>query len=129
MFGKDITSQLSCEKLSQVEKFYRKDFSNVRFRLGGLIPKVVPWDYAAIVFYNTINYNKGCDWLLNDDLTLAEELWHVVQWRRNNCITLPVKYLIELYKNNYIGNSFEIEAKHMAQDFLNYKKNPANSSK
>ncbi|MDY7033010.1 MAG: hypothetical protein SVY10_14020 [Thermodesulfobacteriota bacterium] len=59
MFGKDIASQLSCEKVSQIEEFYRTDFSNVRFRLGGLIPKVVPWDYAAIVFNNTINYNKG----------------------------------------------------------------------
>lgn len=116
-----MTSGLPAEKLGLVEKFYKTEFSNVRFRLGGLLPKVVPWDYAVIVFRNTINYNDGYGWLLNDDLTLAEELWHVVQWRRYGSIRLPIKYLMELRRNGYNGNFYEIEAKKMARDFIKYK--------
>ena len=119
LLGKDITPELSLKKLSQVEEFYDAKFNNVRFRLGGLLPKIIPWNYAAIVFRYTINYRVGWGWLLNDDLTLAEELWHVMQWRRYGSIRLPIKYIIELRKNTYAGNCYEIEAKQMARDFLN----------
>ena len=121
IFGKDITPDLLTEKLGLIEEFYKKDFSKVRFRLGGLFPKIIPWNYAAIVFGKTINYSNGFKWLLNDDLTLAEELWHVVQWRDYGLITLPIKYLTELRRNGYSGNFYELEAKKMAKDFIEYK--------
>jgi hypothetical protein len=121
ILGKDISSRLSIEKLNLVEEFYETDFRNVGFTSGGLLQKIIPWNYAAIVFVNTINYRIGYEWLINDDLTLAEELWHVTQWRKYGFIKLPIGYLVELRKNGYEGNAYEKEAKQKARDYLNYK--------
>ncbi|MBN1573083.1 MAG: hypothetical protein JW984_07805 [Deltaproteobacteria bacterium] len=117
LWGADITPIANRELISSIGDYFGHDFSKVRFRRGGILPYVVPFNYSAIVIGETVNVREGSEFLLDSPLVMAEELYHVIQWRRLGWGRMPFIYIASHLKNGYDGNRIEVEAKARAREF------------
>lgn len=117
LWGVDITPAADRELIAAVGEYFSHDFSKVKFRRGGILPHVVPFNYSAIAIGETVNVRSGSEFLLDSPVVMAEELYHIIQWRRLGRIRLPVIYISGHLKNGYDGNRIEIEAKAKAREF------------
>ncbi len=117
LWGEDITSLADEAIVRSVGSFFGRDFSAVRFRRGGILPYIVPFPYSAVVFGNSINIRRGSESLLTDPHVMAEELFHVIQWRRMGPMRISIAYLFYHLTRGYAGNPIEREAKERADVF------------
>ncbi len=115
--GRDISFLKDDGLIRSVGTFFGEDFSDVRFCTGGILPFVVPFPYSAVVIGETINIRKGCEYVLSDPHIMAEELFHVVQWRSLGWTRLPPLYLFYHLTRGYRANPIEREAKRRADSF------------
>ena len=118
VWGVDITNDSHPELMEKLGRYFGEDFSCVTFRRGGILPHIVPFPYAAIVFGETINIRKGAEFVLGSPRVMAEECYHVLQWRRLGRIRMTVKYLFFAVTRGYEKNPLEVEAKEQASGFL-----------
>ena len=117
LWGVDITPTANRELIAAVGEYFGHDYSRVKFRRGGILPYVVPFNYSAIAIGETVNVRGGSEFLLDSPVVMAEELYHIIQWRRLGWIRLPFIYISSHLKNGYDGNQIEIEAKARAREF------------
>lgn len=117
-WGEDITSDSYPELMERLGRHFGEDFSTITFRRGGILPHVVPFPYAAIVFGETVNIRKGAEFVLGSPRVMAEECYHVLQWRRLGRIRMAVRYLFFSVTRGYDNNPLEVEAKQQASGFL-----------
>jgi len=117
LWGVDIAPVANRELISSIGEYFGHDFSKVKFRRGGILPYIVPFNYSAIVIGETVNVREGSEFLLDSPLVMAEELYHVIQWRRLGCAKMPFVYIASHLKNGYGGNRIEVEAKARAREF------------
>lgn len=117
LWGVDITPAANRELVASIGEYFGEDFSKVRFRRGGILPYVVPFNYSAIVFGETVNVREGSEFLLDSPVVMAEELYHVVQWRRLGWARMPFVYIAGHLKSGYDGNRIEVEAKARAREY------------
>jgi hypothetical protein len=122
--GRDISSLADDRLIESIGRFFREDFSGVRFTSGGILPHVVPFHYSAIVFGNTVNIRRGAERVLSDPRVMAEELFHVIQWKRTGPLRMAVRYLYYHVTRGYAGNPIEREAKGQAARFVAHQKEP-----
>jgi len=118
VWGTDITEESHPELMEKIGRHFGEDFSSVTFRRGGILPHVVPFPYAAIVFGETVNIRRGAEFVLGSPRVMAEECYHVLQWRRLGSIRMAVKYLFFSVTRGYDHNPLEMEAKKQASGFL-----------
>lgn len=118
LWGIDIAPLANRELIASVGEYFDEDFSRVKFRRGGILPYIVPFNYSAIVIGETINIKSGSEFLLDSPLVMAEELYHVIQWRRLGWTRMPFIYIASHLKNGYNKNLIEIEAKSKAREFV-----------
>ncbi|MBN1883877.1 MAG: hypothetical protein JW885_17065 [Deltaproteobacteria bacterium] len=118
VWGEDITADSFPELLEKIGCYFGEDFSSVTFRRGGILPHVVPFPYVAIVFGETVNVRRGAEFVLGSPRVVAEECYHVLQWRRLGVIRMAVKYLFFTVTRGYDNNPLEMEAKKQASEFL-----------
>lgn len=116
--GRDISSVKDEELIGCVGAFFGEDFSGVRFYTGGVLPYLVPFPYSAVVFGNMINIRRGYERVLGDRHVMAEELFHVIQWRRMGRVRMSVFYLFYHLTRGYAANPIECEAKRRADEFV-----------
>jgi len=117
-WGTDITDDSHPELMRKLGRYFGEDFSSVTFRRGGILPHVVPFPYAAIVFGETVNIRQGAEFVLSSPRVMAEECYHVLQWRRLGSIRMVAKYLFFAVTRGYDNNPLEVEAKQQASGFL-----------
>lgn len=118
VWGTDITDDSHPKLMEKLGRHFGEDFSTVTFRRGGILPHVVPFPYAAIVFGETVNIRRGAEFVLGSPRVMAEECYHVLQWRRLGSIRMAVKYLFFAVTRGYDNNPLEVEAKEQASVFL-----------
>ncbi len=117
VWGQDITPLADTTIIRSVAAFFGRDFSTVRFRRGGILPHVVPFPYSAVVFGDCVNIRRGSEAVLSDPHVMAEELFHVIQWRTMGWLRISVAYLFFHVTRGYGGNPIEREAKGRADDY------------
>jgi hypothetical protein len=120
--GRDISSLADDRLIEEIGRFFGEDFSRVYFTLGGILPHVVPFHYSAIVFGDMVNIRRGAEKVLSDPCVMAEELFHVIQWRRMGLVRIAVRYLYYHVTRGYAGNPIEREAKAQADRFVAHQK-------
>jgi len=113
----EITPAGNGALIGSIGAFFGHDLSAVRFRRGGILPYVVPFPYSAVVFGNTVNIRRGFESVLSDPLVMAEEMFHVIQWRRMGPIRMSVLYVWQHLRRGYAGNLIERQAKQQADAF------------
>lgn len=118
VWGRDISNVADKGLIRSIGDYFGEDFSEIIFRVGGVLPYIVPFNYSAIVFGETINIKEGSEFVLKNPTVMAEELYHVVQWRRLGSLKLPVIYIMSHIKNGYNGNRIEVEAKKKARKYV-----------
>ena len=118
VWGTDITEDSHPELMNKLGRYFGEDFSSVRFRRGGILPHVIPFPYSAIVFGETVNIRQGSEFVLGSPRVMAEECFHVLQWRRLGSIKMAAKYLFFAVTRGYEKNPLEVEAKKQASAFL-----------
>ena len=118
VWGTDITEDSHPELMNKLGRYFGEDFSSVRFRRGGILPHVIPFPYSAIVFGETVNIRQGSEFVLGSPRVMAEECFHVLQWRRLGSIKMAAKYLFFAVTRGYDRNPLEVEAKEQASSFL-----------
>ena len=121
LFGRDISQLKDRELIKSIGDFFGYDFSGVKFKTGSLLPYIVPFRYSAIVFGETVYIRDGFISVLKDPHVMAEELYHVIQWRRLGWTRLPFIYIFNHLKWGYHKNPIEREAKSMAEKFTRQK--------
>jgi len=117
LWGADITATGNGALIRSIGAFFGSDLSAVRFRRGGILPYVVPFPYSAVVFCNTVNIRRGFESVLSDPRIMAEEMFHVIQWRRMGPIRMSVLYVWYHLRRGYAGNLIERQAKQQADAF------------
>jgi hypothetical protein len=126
--GRDISFLKDEELIRSVGVFFGEDFSDVRFCTGGVLPFVVPFPYSAVVIHETINIREGYEHVLSDPHVMAEELFHVIQWRSLGWTRLPPLYLFYHLTQGYRTNPIEREAKRRADAFIAHLNNGAGAT-
>jgi hypothetical protein len=121
LFGKDISKLKDKKLIKSIGDYFGEDFSNVKFKTGSILPYIVPFRYSAIVFGETVYIRDGYKSVLKDPHVMAEELYHVIQWRRMGWARLPFIYIINHLRWGYHKNPIEKEAKSMAEKFVKFK--------
>ena len=122
LWGEDISSTTNYTLINLVGVHFAEDFTNVKFRRGGILPHIVPFNYSAIVIGQTINVKRGSEFVLDSPLIMAEELYHVIQWRRLGWSRMPFIYIASHIKNGYDKNRIEMEAKLKAREYVEISK-------
>ncbi len=114
LWGTDIPSPGNEALIGSIGAFFGYDFSAVRFCRGGVLPYIVPFHYSAVVFGNSVNIRRGFESVLSDPHIMAEELYHVIQWRRMGPIRMSALYVWHHLRWGYAGNPLERQAKERA---------------
>jgi hypothetical protein len=114
LWGTDISSVAGEALIRSIGGFFGRDFSAVRFYRGGVLPYIIPFPYSAVVFGNSVNIRRGAELVLSDPHIMAEELYHVIQWRRMGPIRMSVSYAWNHLRRGYAGNPIERQAKERA---------------
>ena len=122
LWGEDISSIANYTLIDLIGVHFGEDFTNVKFRRGGILPHIVPFNYSAIVIGQTVNIKKGAEFVLDSPLVMAEELYHVIQWRRLGWTRMPFIYIASHLKNGYNKNRIEVEAKLKAREYVEKEK-------
>jgi hypothetical protein len=122
LWGEDISSITNNALIDLIGLHFGEDFTNVKFRRGGILPHIVPFNYSAIVIGQTINIKRGSEFVLNSSLIMAEELYHIIQWRRLGWSRMPFIYIASHLKNGYGKNRIEVEAKLKARKYAEISK-------
>jgi hypothetical protein len=120
--GKNITRRSDRGLIGDIGNFFHEDFSRVTFRTEGFLRYVIPFPFIAIVFGETVFVRSGSESVLNNPYVMAEELYHVVQWRRLGWSRLPIRYLFYHIRSGYENNPIEREAKSKALSYVRQKK-------
>jgi len=120
-FGKDISKLKDSALIKSIGDYFGEDFSNVKFKTGSILPYIVPFPYSAIVFGETVYIRDGYESVIKDPRVMAEELYHVIQWRRLGWTRLPFIYIFNHLRWGYHKNPIEREAKSMAEKFTRQK--------
>lgn len=99
-------------------RFAWPELSAVRYRRGGLLPRVGGWllgqsTVAAITLGRTIFLAHDTRW--NPGL-LLHELRHVQQFSERK--TFPLRYIWESLRHGYHANRFEVDARRYAERCL-----------
>jgi hypothetical protein len=116
-WGADISTRADHALVRSLGTFFGHDFSAVRFRRGGVLPRVVPFPYSAVVFFSTVNVRRGYESVLRDPHVMAEELFHVIQWARMGALRMSISYIWNHLRHGYADNPIEREAKQRADAF------------
>jgi len=122
LWGEDISSIANYALIDLVGAHFGEDFTNVKFRRGGILPHIVPFNYSAIVIGQTVNIKKGSESVFDSPLIMAEELYHIIQWRRLGWRRMPFIYIASHLKNGYNKNRIEVEAKLKAREYVEISK-------
>lgn len=78
-----------------------------------IVPKwVMPLGYG-FTFYKTIFIREDAQF---NRYVIKHEMCHVRQWERIGKFKFPFLYLVELIKNGYKNNKYEIEARKYGED-------------
>jgi hypothetical protein len=94
------------------------DLAAVRFRRGGLPPRVAGWclgqaSVAAITLWRTVFLGDTTQF---DPELLLHELRHVAQFESDRAF--PIRYLWESLRRGYHRNRFEVDAREYAASRL-----------
>lgn len=119
--GKDVSRLKDKGLIRSIGDYFGEDFSNVKFKSGSILPYIIPFPYSAIVFGETVYIREGYKSVLKDPRVMAEELYHVIQWRRLGWTRLPFIYIINHIRRGYHENPIEREAKSKAQKFIRFR--------
>jgi hypothetical protein len=106
------------ERLPEAVLRQHPQLANVRWRRGGLFPRVAGWclgqrSVAAVTLWRTVFLGERCQPTVE---LLLHELRHVQQFEESRAF--PLLYLWETVKSGYHRNRFECDAREYAATCL-----------
>ncbi|MBN2224228.1 MAG: hypothetical protein JW765_06095 [Deltaproteobacteria bacterium] len=122
LWGAGIPSVGNEALIRSIGAFFGSDLSAVRFRRDGILPYIVPFHYSAVVIGNNVNIRRGAELVLTNPRIMAEEMFHVVQWRQMGPIRMSITYVWHHLRRGYAGNPIERQAKQQADAFCAFLK-------
>ncbi len=117
LWGTHISKPDNGALIASIGAFFGEDLAPVRFRRGGMLPYIVPFPYSAVVIGNNVNIRRGCESVLTNPHIMAEEMFHVIQWKRTGPVRMSLCYVWHHVRRGYAGNPIEKEAKRQADLF------------